>query len=82
MREEDASELLKKALNLTANERAEMASSLIESLDPIADEDVESAWQKEIARRLDNLRSGKVKPVPWSKVRSKARAILRDETAR
>ena len=77
---EAASEILKKALTLTADERAEMASSLIESLDPIADEEVEAAWQKEIARRLDNLRRGKVKPVPWSKVRSKARAVLHHET--
>jgi len=79
---EEASELLRKALELTAGERAEVASSLIESLDPIADEDVEAAWQEEIGRRLDNLRSGKVKSVPWNKVRGKARAILRDETSR
>jgi putative addiction module component (TIGR02574 family) len=79
---EEATDLLKKALTLTAKERAELASSLIESLDPVTGEDVEAAWQAEIAHRLDDLRSGKVTTVPWEQVRNKARAILPDETAR
>ncbi len=79
---EEATDLLKKALALTAKERAELASSLIDSLDPINDEDVEAAWQAEIAHRLDDLRSGKVRTVPWDQVRNKARAILPDETTR
>lgn len=79
---EEATDLLKKALTLTAKERAELASSLIDSLDPISDENVEAAWQAEIAHRLDDLRSGKVRTVPWKQVRNKARAILPDETTR
>ncbi len=79
---EEATDLLRKALALTAKERAELASSLIESLDPISDGDVEAAWQAEIAHRLDDLRSGKVRMVPWDQVRNKARAILPDETTR
>src|SRR5271169_750873 len=79
---EEATDLLKKALALTAKERAELASSLIDSLDPISDGDVEAAWQAEIAHRLDDLRSGKVRTVPWEQVRNKARAILPDEILR
>jgi putative addiction module component (TIGR02574 family) len=77
---EETSDLLKKALTFTARERAELASSLIDSLDPAVDQDAEALWQAEIARRLDNLRSGKAKTVPWEEVRNKAAAILGDET--
>ena len=62
---QDATELLKRALSLSAEERAELASSLLESLDGGYDdpEVVEAAWNEGIARRIDDLDSGKVKPV-------------------
>jgi putative addiction module component (TIGR02574 family) len=77
---EEATELLKKALTLPLEERAELASSLMESLDLIQDEDVEAAWQEEIARRIEDLRTGRAKTVPWTEVRKKAQAILHEET--
>jgi hypothetical protein len=49
---ERALELLQKALALTEEERAELAGSLIETLDGCADADAESAWNQEIARRV------------------------------
>lgn len=52
------------------------AGSLIESLDDIIDEDAEAAWKEEIARRLEDVRSGKVKTTPWNEVRQKGRAQL------
>jgi putative addiction module component (TIGR02574 family) len=72
----EAGELLKQALTLSDKERAELASSLIDSLDPTVDADAELAWQKEIARRLDEIVNGKVKTIPWDEVRRKGRAIL------
>jgi putative addiction module component (TIGR02574 family) len=60
---EDAVELLKKALSLPVAERADLAGSLIESLDNTKDESVKAAWDEEIARRMDDLDSGKVTPV-------------------
>jgi putative addiction module component (TIGR02574 family) len=69
---EKATELLKRALTLPLEERAELASSLMESLDLIQDEDVEAAWQEEIARRIEDLRTGRAKTVPWTEVRKKA----------
>jgi putative addiction module component (TIGR02574 family) len=77
---EEATELLKRALTLPLEERAELASSLMESLDLIQDEDVEAAWQEEIARRIEDLRTGRAKTVPWTEVRKKARVILHEET--
>jgi putative addiction module component (TIGR02574 family) len=69
-------ELLKKALSLPVDARAEMASSLIESLDEAVDEDAEVAWQHEVVRRMDEIRSGKVKTIPWREVQRKGQALL------
>jgi len=72
----EAGELLKQALTLSDKERAELASSLIDSLDPTVDPDSELAWQEEIARRLAEVESGRVKTIPWDEVRRKGRALL------
>jgi putative addiction module component (TIGR02574 family) len=73
---QEARELLKKALALPDKERADLAGSLIESLDDTIDEDAEAAWQEEILRRLEEVRSGKVKTTPWNDVRQKGRKLL------
>jgi putative addiction module component (TIGR02574 family) len=70
---QDATELLQRALALSAEERAELASSLLESLDgpPEDPEAVEAAWNEEIARRIEDLDSGKGKTVSWEEVRQR-----------
>lgn len=66
----DAIALLDAALKLPVEARAAMAATLLESLDEDAvDPDAEAAWALEIERRLDNLRTGKSKSVPWSEAR-------------
>jgi putative addiction module component (TIGR02574 family) len=72
----DVSELLKKALALPAEARAALAGSLLDSLDDTVDESAEEEWKKEIARRIEELDSGKVKPVPWAEARRRISAIL------
>ena len=72
----EAGELLKHALTLSDKERADLASSLIDSLDPTVDAGSELAWQQEIARRLAEIESGQVKTVSWEVVRRKGRAVL------
>jgi putative addiction module component (TIGR02574 family) len=70
---QDATELLKRALALTPEERAKLAGSLLESLDA-ADDDpkaVEAAWSEEIARRIEDLDSGKAEPVSLDTFRRK-----------
>ena len=59
---QEALDLLKKALELPVSERAELAGSLIESLEDAEDEAVQAAWDAEIVRRMEDLNSGKVKP--------------------
>ena len=65
----DASKILEEALKLPPEARAALAGSLIESLDETVDENAEAAWADEIARRVDDLNSGKAKTIPWSKAR-------------
>ena len=65
----DVSKVLEAALKLPTEARAAIAGSLIESLDETLDENVEAAWADEIARRLQDLDSGKAKTIPWSKAR-------------
>jgi putative addiction module component (TIGR02574 family) len=72
----EISELLKKTLALPVTARAALAGSLLESLDETVDEGAEAAWQEEIARRIQELDSGKVKPVAWTKARRQVSAIL------
>jgi putative addiction module component (TIGR02574 family) len=70
------SELLKRALALPAEARAALAGSLLESLDETLDASAEEAWSDEIARRIEELDSGKVRPVPWADARRQIAAIL------
>jgi putative addiction module component (TIGR02574 family) len=72
----DLSELLKKALALPPEARAALAGSLLESLDDTVDSSAEEEWGREIARRIEELDSGKVKPVPWAEARRQISALL------
>lgn len=72
----DVSELLKKALALPPEARAALAGSLLDSLDDTVDPGAEEAWSQEIARRIEELDSGKVKPVPWEEARRQITALL------
>jgi putative addiction module component (TIGR02574 family) len=69
------SKLFAEAMQLSDRERGELAAQLIASLDPGTDNDVESAWGEELQRRLEELGTGKVRPVPWPEAR---RLILED----
>jgi putative addiction module component (TIGR02574 family) len=74
---EEASDILKKALALPPEARAAIAGSLLESLDENPpDPEVEAAWSKEVARRIEELDSGKVKPIPWAEARRQIAAML------
>jgi putative addiction module component (TIGR02574 family) len=70
------SELLKQALALPAEARAALGSRLLDSLDDAVDEAAEEEWNKEIVRRVQELDSGKVKPIPWAEARRQIAAIL------
>jgi putative addiction module component (TIGR02574 family) len=63
------SELLEKALRLSTQERGLLIDRLVESLDDEpSEEGVEAAWDDEIKRRVDDIRSGRVKMIPGEQV--------------
>jgi putative addiction module component (TIGR02574 family) len=67
----NAKKLLEEALELSDESRAELAAALIESLDEPGDsaDEVESSWSAEIERRIKDVESGAVKPIPWEEAR-------------
>ena len=69
-------ELKNKAARLSDSERAELALSLIESLDGPADPDVEEAWRQEIERRMDQIERGEVQLIPGDEVFDRLRRRL------
>jgi putative addiction module component (TIGR02574 family) len=62
-------EILEDALALPAEARAEIASSLIDSLDDHADPRGEELWAAEIAQRIADIDAGRVQLIPWTDVR-------------
>ncbi len=52
------------ALSLPSEARALLADRLVESLDPAEDGYIHKLWVAEASRRLDDIRSGHVQPIP------------------
>jgi putative addiction module component (TIGR02574 family) len=73
-----ALELLQKVLALTEEERAELAGSLIESLDGRADADAKSAWNQEIAHRVAEMDAGRAKTVSWEEVQERITSRIKN----
>jgi putative addiction module component (TIGR02574 family) len=69
-------ELLQKALSLSEEERADLAVSLLNSLDSSPEPDAEALWLEEIPRRATGLDSGKSRTIPWEEVQSQVSAAL------
>jgi putative addiction module component (TIGR02574 family) len=69
-----ATTVLAEVLGWPADERGELAARLLESLDAGADADAAEAWDEEIRVRLEEVRAGKVTPVPWDEARRQIEA--------
>ena len=74
-----AQELLREALTLPADQRADVAAQLLASLDDeaVATEDIEAAWAVEIEKRARRVLAGQSEGIPWDDVRRRAEAELR-----
>ena len=66
--------LTKDVLALPATERAKLAHMLIHSLDEQTDKDVERAWDKEIERRVREIKNGTAVGKPAAEVFAEIRA--------
>ncbi len=73
------SELLEKALTLSPQERGLLIDRLVETLDnEPAEEGVEAAWDEEIKRRMDDIRSGRVTTIPGDQLLARLKARQRN----
>jgi putative addiction module component (TIGR02574 family) len=63
-------DLYEQASRLPAEDRAELAGLLLESIEE-PEEQVEEAWAAEIERRMVDFRAGRVKTIPWSELRAR-----------
>jgi putative addiction module component (TIGR02574 family) len=62
------------AMQLSPQERAELADRLWMSVE--FNEEIDAAWNAEIARRMAQLDSGEVQCIPWDQAMSELRAKL------
>ena len=73
----ELSDLLKRALALPVDERAALANTLLDSLET-SNQSVEEAWDKEVARRMADLKAGRAVTVPWEELRGELLAMVND----
>ncbi len=70
----EVSDLLKRALALTVDERAALANTLLDSFER-TDESVQAAWDEEVARRMRDLQAGKAVTVPCEELHQELLAM-------
>ena len=69
-------EIINVAKDLSLEERAELARTLLLSLDEPSESEVERLWLQEAERRLQEYHEGKVKGIPAEEVFNRAIADI------
>ena len=69
-------QLADEAMQLPAASRAELAERLVQSLDAKDNEEIQQAWAAEAIRRRDEVRSGRVQPIPGDEVIAEVRGLV------
>jgi putative addiction module component (TIGR02574 family) len=64
-------QIMDEALELPADERAELAAKLLDSLEPMADARLSEPWEREIRARVRRVLSGDAQSSPWAEVRER-----------
>jgi putative addiction module component (TIGR02574 family) len=65
-------EIINAVMELSLEERAQLAGTLLSSLDEASESEVERLWLEEAERRLQEYREGKVKGIPAEEVFTRA----------
>jgi putative addiction module component (TIGR02574 family) len=73
----DLKTIEEEALHLPPEQRAQLAQTLLLSLDSQDEAEVDAAWLAEARRRAAEIDRGEVEPIPAEEVRRKALALLR-----
>lgn len=69
--------ILREALSLSVQERAELAEQLLSSLDALSEVEIEQLWFQEAARRATEMDQGLTQRVSAQEVRHQAQALLK-----
>lgn len=69
--------ILRKALSLPVQDRAELAEQLLSSLDELSEAEIAQLWMLEAARRAEEIDQGSAKRVSVDEVRHQAQALLK-----
>jgi putative addiction module component (TIGR02574 family) len=69
-------EIAEAALQLPGEARALLADRLVESLDPAEEEDLRALWVAEAQRRLEEVRSGRVRTIPAEEALARVRRAV------
>lgn len=69
--------LTEEILALPTEARALLADRLVESLDPLTDESIRSAWASEALRRRDEVRAGTATTVSEQEASAYVRTLLK-----
>jgi len=70
-----ADELIKEAMSLPVELRARLVDELLKSLNP-SQAEIDELWAAEAERRVEEIQSGKVKPIPGEQVFKELRERL------
>ena len=70
-------ELTQDAMHLSEDQRITLAHRLLSSIEPPESEQIESAWNSEIKRRISSFRKGLVKTIPANEVFAQLDARLK-----
>ena len=70
--------LEKEVMDLPPRSRIRIAEKILESVNDFAGKDIEAAWSKEIARRMAEIGSGKVKGIPAGQAMARVKRALHE----
>jgi putative addiction module component (TIGR02574 family) len=70
-------QIARDALSLTSAQRAELVDFLVESLDSAPTDEIQRLWIQEANKRLEEVRSGRVKTIPGEDVLAEARRLAK-----
>lgn len=71
-----AEQVAEEALALPSEARALLADRLVESLDPAEDGYLRELWVAEARRRQDDVRSGRVKTIPYDEAMARVKCAV------
>ncbi len=69
-------QLAEEAMQLPSASRALLAERLVESLDFAETDEIQKLWAAEAIRRRDEIRSGRVQPIPGEQVLAEVRRLV------